>query len=232
MWEEKLSNVAAYSITFILFCLSSDFFSLKHGCFNVFLLSLLKLPIWKKLLQYKLVQFDNNVVDCWAKRAEKNKGMVFRGEKLIPGSRAEWGVGLLEGVWSIVGKTRLIFCFPTDLAATHLNFPMTPGWLWTSPLENSLVKHPRRAKCHISLSENDGNLFFSSPPPPPGWNLKHTFTVHIFCLLKKQDSNWFTGCAECFASRQPLCVCVSAIVVPLSMVWSKTFTQTVSPSMI
>lgn len=114
--------------------------------------------------------------------------MVFReGKKIIPGSRAERGVGLLEGAWSIVGKARLIFCFPTDLVATHLKFPMTPGWPWTSPLENSPVKHPRRAKCHISSSENDGN-FFSSSRLKPETRIQRPH----YCLLKKRGSNLFT----------------------------------------
>lgn len=160
--------------------------------------------------------------------------MVFRWgrKKIIPGSRAERAVGLLKGAWSIVGKTRLIFCFPTDLVATHLKFPMTPEWLWTSPLENSPVKHPRWAKCHISSSENDGNLFFSSSSPPPGWNPKHAFIGHIIVFCRSEVPVCLHVCAGCFVSRQSLFFCVSAIVVPLSMIGSKTSTQILPSSVI
>lgn len=117
----------------------------------------------------------------WSSEGEK---------KIIPGSRAERGVGLLEGAWSIVGKTRLIFCFPTDLVATHLKFPMTPGWPWTSPLENSPVKHPRRAKCHISSSENDGNFFSSSGLKPETRIQSFEEARFQFVYMLAQDALW------------------------------------------
>lgn len=138
-------------------------------------------PVWQKMY-LTVEQKELKGIKEWSSEG---------GKKIIPGSRAERGVGLLEGAWSIVGKTRLIFCFPTDLVATHLKFPMTPGWPWTSPLENSPVKHPRRAKCHISSSENDGNFFSSSSGLKPETRTPSFEEARFqFVYMLAQDALW------------------------------------------